>query len=157
MSRSTEKTWPQIIKEVTSFYSVCALVLLVVGAAFSAMALARKVDSLGFFGLLAFLVLLLLGCLHHSLYESKLTFRVRISKSVGDTLQPWEGVEVKLVKNGRLVDTKQTGEQGEVMFSESLKRRDELEIRVTGDGGSTKTAALYAEGQVQVVKSIVLA
>ena len=43
------------------------------------------------------------------------------------------------------------------MFSESLKRRDELEIRVTGDGGSTKTAALYAEGQVQVVKSIVLA
>src|SRR5216684_8113251 len=96
-----QKTWPQIIKEVTSFYSVCALVLLVVGAAFAAMA-SGKIDRLDFFGLLGFLVSLLFCCLYYSLYESKLTFRVRISKSVGDTLQPWEGLKVNLVKNGRI-------------------------------------------------------
>ena len=151
------ESWTNIISAVTSFYGVCALVMLVVGAAFGAMA-AGKVGPSVFYGLLCFLLSVVILNLFYSVYlrREDHIFRVKISRSLNGVLQPWEGLRVDLVKNGSVEQRKTTNEQGEVSFRQNLGRGDELEVRLIDGAGPIKTAALYSEGEFQTVKSIVL-
>ena len=151
------ESWTNIISGVTSFYGVCALVMLVVGAAFGAMA-AEKVSVPVFYGLLYFLSSVVILNLFYSVYIRRVehTFRLKVSRRLNGVLQPCEGLRVNLVKNGKVEQTKITSEQGEVSFRQNLGKGDELEVQLIHGAGPIKTAALYSEGEFLAVKSIEL-
>jgi len=157
MPKKKSESWASIVSAVTSFYGVCALVMLVVGAAFGAMA-AGKVSVPAFYGLLLFLIVVVILNLAYSLYirRTEHTFRIRVSSSHNGILQPWEGLRVDLVKIGGVTESRRTNDQGEVSFRLNLAKGDELEVQLVDGAGPIKTAVLYSEGEFQTVKSIVL-
>jgi hypothetical protein len=151
------ESWASIITAVTSFHGVCALVMLVAGAAFGAF-VARKVNEAAFYSLLYFLIAVVVLNLYYSVYLRRIehTFRVKVSRSADGVLLPWEGLKVKLVKNGKVEHTKTTNEVGEVSFRQNVGKGDELEVQLIQGAGPIKTAVLYSEGEFQTIKSIIL-
>lgn len=152
-----QSSWNRIITAVKSFHTFCALELLVILSAFG-LTVAGKASANLFYVLLCFALLMAGLNLYFALQSdsSQLTFRVRVNKSSGGSPLPLDGIEVSLFKNGKLTRSRITDEQGEVAFTENIKRKDELYVKVTETSGIAKKAALYSEGQFQIIKTILV-
>jgi len=153
-----QSQWQKIIAAVKSFYGLCALELLVVLSAFGVTA-AGKASPTTFYSLLVFAVFV--ACLAFyfdtASAKSELTFRIRVNRFTDGAQLPLDGVQVQLFKNGKVMRTRITDEQGEVDFSEAVSRSDELYVKVTDGTGTDKKAALYSDGQCRFVKTILIA
>jgi hypothetical protein len=158
MPRNDERSaWAKIIGAVGSFYSLCALIVLAIGSAFAATAF-HTLNIMPFIALLLSCLLIAgLGLYYFvAVEQSELVFRVRISKASAGSLSPVDGVEVALFKNGKKIKERTTNEQGEVAFRVALTRTDEIYVTIPDCNGITKKAALYSDGQCQIVKAVTL-
>ena len=155
--------WAPIIQAVTSILGLSALVVLALGAAFTAVLIKIPVDKqftcfLLMAGLLVLIVLLNMLYAYY-IEKAELTFWVRVARSVGNIKQPWNGARVDLYRNGQLSQSKFANEDGDLAFRLKLGRKDDLYVVVvdpTTSEPKSERAPLYSEGQFRMVKTIVL-
>lgn len=151
-----QRFWARIIDSVRSFYTLCALIVLVIGSAFAATIL-RASSFESFIALLVTCLVILAAGLYYfvTVDRSELTFRLRVSKSTTEGPLPMNELKVALFKNGKRIKERLTDDSGEVAFTVRLTRADELYVEISHPNGARKSP-LYAEGQCQFVKSIML-
>jgi hypothetical protein len=147
--------YSKVIATVKSFHGVSALVVLVIGTAFSIHEV-RSPSTPTFYALLLSVLIIAALDLTYVLMSgsSDVTFRVRTIRAESGATVPLAGLDITLYKNGKKVRSRLTSEEGEAAFRESVGGSDELYVQVTDSQGAVLKAALYSEGQLQVVRSI---
>jgi len=152
-----EQHWAKIIETVRSFYTLCALIVLVLGVAFSTTITGKSRLEL-FISLLVACLAIVAAALYYWVMvdRNELTFRVRISKSTKGGPLPLNDLKVALFKNGKQIKERLTDDNGEVAFTVRLMRSDELYVEVNHANGFPRKSPLYSEGQCQFVKAITL-
>jgi hypothetical protein len=157
--RGDKGSWPRIIEAVKTFPGFSTALLLALTPVFITAVTNASAEQKPL--LLRYLLvgagLLALANFAYFVYEgsTELTFQIRFLRSVANK-EPADGIQVKLYKNGQVIDSSLTNEEGVVSFTIRVGRKDEFYVQVADPHLPARKASLCNRGQFQFARTVIL-